>query len=420
MKSKDYTKNSQLFKEANLYLVGGVNSPVRSFAYAGVEPLLIEKAIGSKVYDYQGKEFIDYVSCFGAMILGHAQSRVIEAVKSQAEQGFCFGTTHESEVRLSRIITRAIAAIEKIRFVSSGTESLMSAVRLARGYTKRKKIVKFRNSYHGHADYLLTESGSGLSTSNIPLSKGVPVDFVKHTLVVDYGDRAALGNIFQQYPDEIAAVLVEPVGGNYGVTPPNIEFLRYLRSITEQHGALFVADEVITGFRFCFGSFLENIGINPDLICLGKIIGGGLPIGAYGGNGKIMDHLAPQGDVYQASTFGGSPMVMQAGIATLEVLDQAQGYKRINELAEYFCHSIKSYPDLEIKYFGSMFSFKFSDKALFRLFYKAMHEEGIYFAPSEYEANFVSLAHSQADIEKTIKSVRKALVNFKRQKVVNG
>lgn len=426
MKKKEYyTVNSQLLKEASQYLVGGVNSPVRSFAYPGVEPLLIKKGKGSKLYDYQHDQFIDYVGCFGAMILGQAHPKVVEAVSFQVSQGFSFGTTHESEVRLAQVLTKAISAVQKVRFVNSGTESLMSAIRLARGYTKREKIVKFRNSYHGHADCLLSKAGSGLSTLNIPLSKGVPADFIKQTVVIDYADKYALDSIFKQYPGEIAAVLVEPVGGNYGVTPPDIEFLRYLREITETYGSLLIADEVITGFRFCFGSFLESIGISPDLVCLGKIIGGGLPIGAYGGSNEIMNLLAPQGDVYQASTFGGSPVVMQAGIASLEILEQARGYQRIDQFTEHLCQAIKDSAataavNLEIKHFGSMFSFKFLDKALFRLFYKTMLDQGIYFAPSEYEANFLSLAHSKADIEETIRSAQKALDSLKKQEVANG
>jgi len=427
MKNKKYyTTNSQLFKEASQYLVGGVNSPVRSFASVGIEPLLIKKGKGSRLYDYQGEEFIDYVSCFGAMILGQAHPKVVEAVQAQVTEGFSFGTTHESEVELAQVITKAISSAQKVRFVNSGTESLMSAIRLARGYTKREKIIKFKNSYHGHADYLLSKAGSGLSTLDIPLSKGVPRDFIKHTIVIDYADQYALENILKQYPNEIAAVLVEPVGGNHGVVPPDIEFLKYLRAITKEQGTLLIADEVITGFRFCFGSFLESIGIEADLICLGKIIGGGLPIGAFAGSNEVMSHLAPSGDVYQASTFGGSPVVMQAGIVSLEVLSQeTKSYQRINQLTEYLCQTIKDYAvgiglDLEIEYFGSMFSFKFSDKALFRLFYKAMLGEGIYFAPSEYEANFLSLAHNRTDIEKTIESVKRALSNFKKQEATNG
>lgn len=412
-----------MFKEAKQFLVGGVNSPVRSFSYVGGEPVLLKQGHGSKIYDYEGREFIDYCSSFGAMILGQARPEVVEAVRNQLTKGFGFGATHQSEVELARTINAAIPAIEKIRFVNSGTESLMSAVRLARGYTQRDKIVKFKNSYHGHADYLLAEAGSGLATGQIPLSKGVPLEFIKHTLIVDYGDTEALNSIFKQYGKSIAAVLVEPVGGNYGVTLPDIEFLKALRLITEKHDSLLVADEVITGFRFNFGSFLQTVGINADLICLGKIIGGGLPIGAYGGSSKIMNCLAPQGEVYQASTFSGNPIVMQAGIATLRILNQeAKNYEIINQFAKQFCDSISKYAvangiDLKISRYRSMFSFKFSDRALFSLFYRSALEQGVYFAPSEYEANFLSFAHSSADIAKSIISVKKTLSCFVKKEV---
>jgi len=389
------TKNQQLFNQAQDYLVGGVNSPLRSFKKAGTEPLLLNRGKGAYVSDYDQKNYLDYVLCFGALILGHAHPQVTEAAEQQLNQGFGFGTTHRLEVELARTINQAIPAVEKIRFVNSGSEAVIGAIRLARAYTQKKRIVKFTDFYHGHAEYLFT-------------------DFL------EYGNSQALDNIFKQPGQDIAAVIFEPVGGNRGVIPPDLDFLKKLRAITKKNRVLLIADEVITGFRFGFGLFSELVDIKPDLVCLGKIIGGGLPIGAYGGSNKIMSQLAPQGNVYQASTFAGNPVVMQAGIATLETLKEAQAYQRINGLTEYFCDSVKGHPDLEIKQFGSMFSFKFQEKALFRLFYRAILDQGIYFAPSEYEANFVSLAHSQADIEKTIAAVKKALTSFKKQEAIDG
>jgi len=340
---------------------------------------------------------------------------VIKDIKDQLDQSFGFGTTHETEIKTARIISQAIPVIEKIRFVNSGTEGLMGAIRLARGYTQRDKIVKFTNSYHGHADYLLAKAGSGLATQGISLSEGVPADFIKHTLVIDYGDQEALNNIFKHQGSQIAAVIFEPVGGNCGVVPPDIEFIDSLREITNKYGALLIADEVITGFRFCFGSFLQLIDIKPDLICLGKIIGGGLPIGAYGGNSEIMNKLSPLGEVYQASTFAGNPIVMRARLATLEILNtQKQSYKKSFELTEYLCDSLNRAIDVSgiagrLTHYGSMFSFKFKDKILFNSFYKAILAEGVYFSPSEQEANFLSFPHTKIDIDKTLSAAAKAL-----------
>lgn len=407
-----------LFKKAQQYLVGGASSPVRAFNYVGGDPMLIKSGHGSKVLDYDGNESIDYVLSWGSLILGHAFPEILRSIKKAAAYGLSFGTTNQYEVGLAALIHQAIPPVEKIRFVNSGTEAVMAAVRLARGYTGRDKILKFENSYHGHADYLLVKGGSGLATLQIATSAGVPDDFIKNTLVAPVGDRKSIEKIFQKYGHQIAAVLFEPVGGNYGVIPPDIGFLKYLRQITRKYGSLLIADEVITGFRFNFGSFVYESGITTDLFCLGKIIGGGLPVGAYGGKETIMNHLAPVGKVYQASTFSGNPVVMQAGLSTLTILKKLKkDYGRIQGLTAYLVESIKEEAELrgiglEVAHFGSMFSFKFKEKEQFRRFYRNLFKRGVYFAPSEFEANFLSFAHSRQDINRTIELARLALAGI--------
>jgi len=409
------TINSELFAEAQKYLVGGVNSPVRAFNYVGVKPLIIKHGCGSKVYDYDGRAYIDYVLSWGSLILGHAHPGVISDIKKAIENGLSFGATNEREIRLAEIISNAITLIEKIRFVNSGTEAIMGALRLARGYTKRDKILKFKHSYHGHADYLLVKAGSGLATLGLPASAGVPRDFIKDTLISGYGDKKAVENIFKKHGKKIAAVIFEPCGGNYGVVSPDIDFLKYLRELTAKNGSLLIADEVITGFRFNFGALTQKLGIIPDIICLGKIIGGGLPIGAYGAREEIMNHLAPLGNVYQASTFAGNPVVMQSGLSTLKELEKLKDkYSSLSELAGYLSESIRELAralkiELNVENFGSMFSLRFKEKKHFQRFYRKLLESGVYFAQSEFEANFLSFSHTKTDIEKTINSVKIAL-----------
>lgn len=414
---EDRSLNSKIFKRAQRYLVGGVSSPVRAFNYVGRLPVIIKKGIGSKVYDYDGNEYIDYVNSWGSLILGHAPKAVIKDLRQAIELGLSFGTTNKPEIELAQLIKETVSSIEKIRFVSSGTEAIMSAVRVARGYTGRDKIVKFNNSYHGHADYLLARAGSGLATLRIPTSKGVPKDFIKHTIVIPFGDKRLLDKIFRKHGQKIAAILFEPIGGNYGVIPPDTGYLKYLRKLTKEYGSLLISDEVITGLRFNYRIFCEEIGIRPDVVCLGKIIGGGLPIGAYGGSKRIMDELSPIGEVYQASTFSGNPIVMQAGLSTLKVLAN-KNYRALDDLTEYLIEALRTEAkinniSLKISYFGSMFSLKFKDKAEFQEFYKNMLKLGIYFAPSEFEANFLSFAHSKKDIQKTIEAAKKAFNKLK-------
>ncbi|MEW5758912.1 MAG: glutamate-1-semialdehyde 2,1-aminomutase [Candidatus Omnitrophota bacterium] len=407
--------NDKLLKQARQYLVGGVNSPVRSFNYIGLEPILIEKGKGSKIYDYDGKEYIDYVLSWGPLILGHSHPKVINELKRAMALGLSFGMTNKHEIDLAKEIKKAISFIDKIRFVNSGTEAVMTAVRLSRAYTKRDKILKFENAYHGHTDYLLAKAGSGLATLNIPSSLGVPKDFTNHTIVAPFGNRDAFENIFRKYGNRIGAVLVEPVGGNFGVVLPDINFLKFLRKFTKKYNSLLIFDEIITGFRFGYGSAAQQFGIEPDLICLGKIIGGGLPIGAVGGKDNVMNLLAPKDNVYQAGTFSGNPVVMQAGITTLKILEKEKDrYRKLFELTEFLSKNIQNAAKLasvalRINYFGSMFSIKFTNKKYFGMAYKYLLENGVFIAPSEFEANFISFSHTKRDIEKTIKLFRESL-----------
>lgn len=406
-------KDKVSLSKARQYLVGGVDSPVRSFEYAGCKPLIVKRAKGSKLYDYQSKSYLDYNLSFGAMLLGHAHNKVVKAVKQILAKGSHFGTTTSQEVELAGLIVEALPSVDKVRFVNSGTEAVMGAVRLARGYTNRDKIIKFTNSYHGHADYLLAKSGSGLATLSIAKSAGIPKSFIKDTLIVDYQDVYAVESLFKKHPGQIAAVLVEPIAGNYGVGALDNKFLSFLRGITKKNKTLLIFDEIITGFRFNYGSLAKKIKIKPDLICLGKIIGGGLPIGAYAGKARIMNKLAPLGKVYQASTFAGNPVVMSSGLETLKILALLEKeYKALNKKGEelaYFidkealCHGLS----LKVSYYGSMFSLKFKSRKIFRKFYASLLKSGIYFSPSEYEANFLSFAHRQEDLEKTKKVIKK-------------
>ncbi len=408
----------KLLNKAKEHLVGGVNSPVRSFNYVGGDPILIKKGKGSKFYDLKGKEYIDYVLSFGALMLGHAHPEVVKDSQKALSRGLNFGVTTSVEIELAELIKTAVKGIEKIRFVNSGTEAVMGAVRLARGYTGREKIVKFENSYHGHADYLLAKSGSGLASLGIPFSKGVPKDFTKHTIISKYGDKEDIDRVFRRYKGKIAAVIVEPAGGNYGVIPPDKDFLMHLREVTKKYGSLLIFDEVITGFRASYGTLGDKLGIKPDLVCLGKIIGGGLPVGAYGGGKKIMDNLAPLGEVYQASTFAGNPVVMQAGLTSLKNIYKQRGkykvlVKRVQDLSETVQREAeKNNIDLKVSYYGTMFSFKFGNKDLFKKFFWELILKGIFIAPSEFEANFVSFANTEKDFENTKKIIGNILRNL--------
>ncbi len=419
-------RSQELFQEAQRYLPGGVDSPVRAFKAVGGTPPFIVKGQGSRIYDADGNEYVDYVCSWGPLILGHAHPQVVEAVKRAIERGTSFGAPTELEITLARIISSAIPSVEMIRFVSSGTEATMSALRLARAFTGRDKIVKFAGGYHGHADGLLVKGGSGLATLSLPDSPGVPSSYAQNTLVAPYNNADAVAQLFQRYPGEIAAVIVEPVAANMGVVPPQPDFLGSLRSLTGQFDALLIFDEVISGFRVTYGGAQNLFKITPDLTCLGKVIGGGLPVGAYGGRREIMEMMAPIGPVYQAGTLSGNPLAMTAGIETLKILSQPGAYQRLedaaNRLEEGIVKALSSLKlNLTVSRFASLLTIFFTDNQpvdyqsaaqadtkLFARFFQQLLAEGIYWPPSQFEAAFVSLAHSDADIESTISAIGKA------------
>ncbi|HHW47641.1 MAG TPA: glutamate-1-semialdehyde 2,1-aminomutase [Clostridiaceae bacterium] len=415
------SKSAELFEKAKRIIPGGVNSPVRAFKAVGLTPLFITKAKGSRVTDADGNEFIDYVGSWGPMILGHAREEVIEEIKKAAEYGTSFGAPTEKEVELAQLICDAVPSVEMVRMVNSGTEAVMSAIRLARGFTGRDKILKFEGCYHGHADGLLVKAGSGALTTGVPDSAGVPGDYARNTLTASYNDLNEVRQIFDTFGNEIAAVIVEPVAGNMGVVPPDTGFLQQLRDLTKKYGALLIFDEVITGFRVAYGGAQGYYGIEPDITVFGKIIGGGMPVGAYGGKKEIMSMISPSGPVYQAGTLSGNPIAMAAGIATLRILKNNPGiYVEIAAKAELlekaFVETGRKYEiPLTVNRVGSLLSAFFtagpvrdyksavkSDTKRFAAYFAGMLERGIYVAPSQFEALFVSSAHSREDIEITI------------------
>jgi len=425
------SRSELLWEKAKTLLPGGVNSPVRAWGSVRGEPLFIERAKGSKVYDVDGNEYIDYVCSWGPMIVGHANDEVIEAIEKTAKKGTSFGAPTALEVELAEIIIEAFPSIEKVRMVNSGTEATMSALRLARAYTGRDKVVKFNGCYHGHADSFLVKAGSGLATFGIPASPGVPEDLTKHTISLPYNDISAVEKTFEQIGEEIACVIVEPVAGNMGVILPEDGFLQGLRKITQKYKSVLIFDEVITGFRISFGGAQAYYNIEPDLTCLGKIIGGGLPVGAYGGKKEIMSLIAPEGDVYQAGTLSGNPLAMSAGIATLKILKRSGVYENLEKKTKRLVNGIKEAAKkydipLQINQIASMFSIFFnknpvknyetalkSDNEMFIKYFYGMLKRGIYLAPSAYEASFVSIAHTDEDIDKTIEAVDKTFKEIK-------
>lgn len=419
------SKSQILWQRAQTFLPGGVNSPVRAWRSVKGQPVFIERAQGAKIYDADGREYIDYVCSWGPMIVGHAHPEVVEAIKKAAEKGTSFGAPTEIEVALAELVTQAFPSIEKVRMVNSGTEATMSAVRLARAYTGRDKIIKFDGCYHGHADSFLVKAGSGLATLGIPASPGVPADLTKHTISLPYNDLKAVEESFAKMGNEIACVIVEPVAGNMGVVLPEERFLAGLREITQKNGSLLIFDEVITGFRVSWGGVQAFYGIEPDLTCLGKIIGGGLPVGAYGGKKEIMSLIAPEGQVYQAGTLSGNPLAMAAGLATLKILQRPGVYEALEQKAKQLTEGIKQAAqevglNIQLNRIASMFSLFFEPKApvkdyesvlktnaeMFIQYFYGMLKRGIYLAPSAYEAAFVSLAHTETDIENTIQAAR--------------
>jgi len=418
---------SLLFARARKVIPGGVNSPVRAFRAVGGTPLFISRASGSRVYDSGGNEYIDYVASWGPMILGHAHPAVTEAVVRAAGNGTSYGAPTESEIEMAEIIAGAIPSVEKVRMVNSGTEAVMSAVRLARAFTGRDRIIKFEGCYHGHSDSLLAKAGSGIATFGIPGSPGVPGGLAALTITLPFNDAGAVRAAFSAVGKEIACVIVEPVPGNMGVVPPKEGFLETLREITSANGSLLVFDEVITGFRLTFGGYQNLAGIRPDLTCLGKIIGGGLPVGAFGGKKEIMEHLAPEGPVYQAGTLSGNPLAMAAGIAVLKLLRDGGIYARLGRLCEELCRELRGRfrrrgIPVRIQQCGSMFTPFFtaeevtdyqtaarSDTGAFARFFREMLANRINLPPSQFETAFVSGAHTEADIEATVAACERAL-----------
>lgn len=420
-------RSKLLFDRATGCIPGGVNSPVRAGKAVGIDPPFIARADGALLWDADGNEYIDYVCSWGPMILGHSHTEVVQALEESLRLGTSYGAPTEREVEMAETIVEMVPSIEMVRMVNSGTEATMSAIRLARGYTGREKIVKFDGCYHGHADSLLVSAGSGVATLGIPGSPGVPQDLARQTISLPFNDLEPVGKAFQKFGPEIAAVIVEPIPGNMGVIVPQQEFLDGLSQITREHGSLLIFDEVITGFRVAPGGAQELFGIMPDLTCLGKIIGGGLPVGAYGGKKNIMSKMAPEGDIYQAGTLSGNPLAMAAGLATLRILKKGDIYKELEDKASMLFLGLEEaaraagIPSV-INRIGSMGTLFFradpvtdfetaraSDQDLFKGYYKRMLEQGIYLAPSPFEASFVSTAHTQEMIRKTIKCAENAL-----------
>ena len=419
-------QNSQsLFKKAKKYIPGGVNSPVRAFKSVGGDPFFIQRGKGSHIYDVDGNEFIDYVCSWGPLILGHAHPEVVRAVRHQVEHGTSFGAPTELEVEMARFIVENVPSIEKVRMVNSGTEAVMSAIRLARGYTKREKIIKFEGCYHGHNDSLLVKAGSGVLTLGIPGTPGVTEGTAKDTILLPYNDLEAVEKVIREQHEEIAAVILEPIAGNMGVIPPKPGFLEGLRKITREYGIILIFDEVITGFRVALGGAQERYGVLPDLTTLGKIIGGGLPVGAFGGKSEIMDYVAPEGPVYQAGTLSGNPLAMSAGLATLKVLQRAAVYDVLEERAQKLEQGLREAAEkaeipVVLNRVGSMMCLFFNEDEVYDYstalksntdryvkFFWGMAEEGVYFAPSQFEAAFVSIAHTDEDIARTVEAAFK-------------
>ncbi len=411
-------RSRQLFQEANRYFPGGVNSPVRAFRAVGGDPFFVAHANGSRITDVDGRSYIDYVGSWGPMILGHAHPRVVAAIQKAAEAGTSYGAPTEMETRLARLVQAAFPSLERMRFVSSGTEACMSALRVARGFTRRDDIVKFEGCYHGHADSLLVKAGSGALTFGVPDSLGVPADLARHTLTLPYNDLEAVRAVFAERGSRIAAIIVEPVAGNMGVIPPRPEFLPGLHEITHRHGALLIFDEVITGFRLAWGGAQEMFGVRPDLTCLGKIVGGGLPVGAYGGRADILEQVAPLGPIYQAGTLSGNPLAMAAGIETLSLLQCPGFYADLEAKAERLANGLAQTAariPVQVNRVGSMLTgfftgcgvtdyatAKTADPKRYGVFFRAMLERGVSLAPSQFEAAFVSAAHTDEDLEATI------------------
>ncbi|KPV39726.1 glutamate-1-semialdehyde aminotransferase [Thiohalorhabdus denitrificans] len=424
------TRSEQLFAEAQKYIPGGVNSSVRAFKPVGGTPLFMERGEGSRMWDADGREFIDYVGSWGPLILGHAAPEVVSAIQDTVARGTSFGTPTELETDMARLITEMVPSVDKVRMCNSGTEATMSALRLARGYTNRDKVVKFEGNYHGHVDSLLVKAGSGALSLGVPSSPGVPKDLVQHTHTLPYNDIDAATALFEDIGREVAAIIVEPVAGNMGCVPPEPGFLQGLRDLCDSYGTVLIFDEVMTGFRVAAGGAQEYYRVTPDLTCLGKVIGGGMPVGAFGGKKEIMAHLSPEGPVYQAGTLSGNPVAMIAGITTLKAINNAHFHadleQRTARLAEGLAEAgaEAGVPMVE-NHVGAMFGVFFSDRPVrtfrdvadadanrFAQFFHGMLAEGVYLAPSPFEAGFLSRAHSEADVDATLEAAHKVLAGI--------
>jgi glutamate-1-semialdehyde 2,1-aminomutase len=430
--SRKTERSRAVFAEGQKYLPGGVNSPVRSFRGVGGDPVVVASAAGSRLRDVDGNEYIDYCSSWGPLILGHANPEVVASVRKAAERGLSYGAATEVEVDLARLVCEHVPSIEMVRFVNSGTEATMSALRVARAFTGRDKILKFEGCYHGHADGLLVQAGSGVATLSLPDSAGVPASYAAETLVAPYNDLKSVDEIFKHHPVDIAAVIVEPIAANMGVVPPEPGFLEGLRQLCDASGALLIFDEVITGFRVGLGGYQALSGVTPDLTCLGKVIGGGMPVGAYGGRRDVMDLVAPLGPVYQAGTLSGNPLSMAAGLSTLKALSKPGFYEALEEKAvvleaEIKAAAARSEVGVRVNRVASMLTAFFTDAPVsdystarasdtkrYARFFHALLDSGVYFPPSQFEAAFVSAAHSDADIDDTLHAVEEALVSSNR------
>jgi glutamate-1-semialdehyde 2,1-aminomutase len=427
---RSYTKSIEAFKEAQKLMPGGVNSPVRAFKSVNMDPIFMERGKGSKIYDIDGNEYIDYVLSWGPLILGHANDAVVEELKKVAESGTSFGAPTLMENELAKLVIERVPSIEVIRMVSSGTEATMSALRLARGYTGRNKILKFEGCYHGHGDSLLIKAGSGVATLGLPDSPGVPEGVAKNTITVQYNDLEGVKYAFEQFGDDIACIIVEPVAGNMGLVPPLPGFLEGLREVTTQYGALLIFDEVMTGFRVGYNCAQGHFGITPDITCLGKVIGGGLPVGAYGGRAEIMERIAPSGPIYQAGTLSGNPLAMTAGYATLSQLTP-EHYNEFIRKGDMLEKGIKAAAEkfgvpVTFNRAGSMIGFFFTNEivinyetaktsnlAFFAEYYRQMADQGVFLPPSQFEGLFLSTEHTDEDIAKTIAAVEVAFSKLK-------
>src|SRR5476649_1047798 len=426
------SKSESLFSQAQALIPGGVNSPVRAFSGVGGVPLFIERADGAFLFDADGKAYIDYVGSWGPMVLGHNNAEIRNAVIDAAQRGLSFGAPTEMEVKMAELVTNLVPSMDMVRMVNSGTEATMSAIRLARGFTHRDNIIKFEGCYHGHADCLLVKAGSGALTLGQPNSPGVPADFAKHTLTCTYNDLNSVRAAFEQFPDDIACIIVEPVAGNMNCVPPLPEFLPGLRALCDEFGALLIIDEVMTGFRVALAGAQAYYGVVPDLTCLGKIIGGGMPVGAFGGRRNIMQALAPTGPVYQAGTLSGNPIAMAAGFACLTEIARPGIYETLTALTDRLSNGLLTAAREEgialvVNHVGGMFGLFFTESPTvtgyqdvmacnverFKLFFHLMLDEGIYLAPSAFEAGFMSLAHGQEELERTISAARRSFAKLR-------